>query len=123
MMTIIEKAHALADAIVSSEDYLQLRKAEQDMMNDSSAQEVIDSYNTIQQRLHDPNENADDLKEQIEVVQREMENNSVISAYLEAQEKVAKILEEVNFILGRAINGEEEECDTEGCGGGCCGCS
>ena len=121
-MSVIEKAHELANAITNSTEYQELRKAEEAMLNDAAAQDILDRYREIQENL-DTQAPSDDLQESIENIEREMKNTPVIVNYLDAQEKVMRLLEEVNFILGRAINGDNEACDSGNCGGGCCGCS
>lgn len=123
-MTLIEKAHDLANAITTSEEYQVLRQAEQDMLNDDDAQALIDKYNDLQQRLATEDE-SDALNAEIESLQQLMEDTPTLAAYLQAQDKVTAVLEEINFILGRAINGEdneEEACDSGSCSSGCCGC-
>ena len=124
-MTVIEKAHELADAIVASQEFKDLRTAELQMMDDATAQQILDEYKQFQEQMHsneDP-EKLTQLNEEMEAMQAKMESIPTIATYLDAQDKVAEVLQEVNFILGRAINGEEEECDTGNCGGGCKGCS
>ena len=122
-MTVIEKAHHLADAIIASDEFKDLRSAELAMMNYSTAQTILDEYKQFQEQMHNnkDTEKLTELNEQMEAMQAKMESIPAIATYLDAQDKVAEVLQEVNFILGRAINGEEESCDTGECGSGCCG--
>ena len=125
-MTVIEKAHELADAIIASQEFKDLRSAELEMMNDATAQQILDEYKQFQEQMQGTQnpEKLTELNEQMEAMQGKMESIPTIATYLDAQDKVAEVLQEVNFILGRAINGEDEEsCDTGHCGGGCSGCS
>lgn len=49
-----------------------------------------------------------------------MNKNATISAYLEAQREVNEILQGVNFILTKALSGEDSDSCGPGCGGNCC---
>ncbi|HZK52711.1 MAG TPA: YlbF family regulator [Desulfosporosinus sp.] len=136
---ITEKAGLLADAIARSPELTDLRKTEDAMTTDESAQQLIaelqkaqEQFMEKQQTESEPSEIDKNLVDEIET---KVQGNSSIVAYMSAQDKFTKMLDGVNSILAGAIAGtsdgcscEDDACDPAGCEpGGCgssgCGCS
>jgi len=49
-----------------------------------------------------------------------MQENEVISKYLKAQQDFNATLQGVNFIITKALSGEDANACGPGCGGNCC---
>lgn len=119
-MDIFTKAKELADAIANSDELKALKAAEMEMMMDSDARGIVEEYQTIQQEAMNSGLAYEDLSEEekahVEGLEKSMNENSRISAFLAANQAFEQILRSVNMIIGAAING-----DQGGCGGGCSG--
>lgn len=126
---IMEKAEALAAAIAQSTELDNLKITEKAMIANEQAQQLIAKFQEEQQRLYDLQAQGQELSEQdrnaIDDMEQKVENNSLISAYLQAQSNFTQMLDSVNAILASAIaSGDESGCSS--CGSGCndagCGC-
>jgi len=121
----MEKATELGQALIECEEFSVLKAAEAAMDNDEKAQEIIGEFRQVQHAAHEGHlageDNADKYLEKMQEVQERMRENSSIAAFLAAQEGFNKILQGVNFIIGKAI-GQVDGCDPNSCstcGGGC----
>lgn len=136
---IIEKARLLADAIARSSELAELRRTEDDMTADESAQQLIAELQKAQEQFMmkqesngEPSETEKILVDEIET---KVEGNPAIVAYMAAQDNFTQMLDSVNSILASAIAGTSDGCscqddtcdsvgcETGGCGSGGCGCS
>ena len=138
-MKLQKKLELLADAIGRSSELAELRKTEDAMSADESAQQLIAELQKAQERFmakqesdSEPSETEKNLVEEIET---KVEGNPAIVAYMTAQDKFTEMLDSVNAILAGAIAGSEGGCSCQdntcepggcepgGCGSGGCGCS
>lgn len=126
---IMEKAEALAAAIAQSAELDNLKTSEKAMIADEPAQRLIVKFQEEQQRLYDLQAQGQELSEQdrntIDDMEQKVENNLLISAYLQAQSNFTQMLDSVNAILASAIaSGDESGCSScgSGCGDAGCGC-
>ena len=136
---IKEKAGFLADAIARSSELLELRRTEDAMSADESAQELIAELQKAQERFMEKqqsdSEPSETDKNAVEEIETKVEGNPVIVAYMTAQDNFTEMLDSVNAILAGAIAGTSDGCSCEddtcdsggcepgGCGSGNCGCS
>ena len=136
---ITEKAGFLADAIARSSELLELRRTEDAMSADESAQELIAELQKAQERFMEKQQSDSEPSEidknAVDEIETKVEGNPVIVAYMTAQDNFTEMLDSVNAILAGAIAGtsdgcscEDDTCDSGGCEpGGCgsrsCGCS
>lgn len=104
---ISEKAGVLADAIAQSEELDDLRSREFAMVIDDSAQQLLIELQKAQDQLIEKQEKGgeptDEDKKLIEEIEARMNENKSIAAYLKAQDKFKKMLEDVNAIIAGAI--------------------
>lgn len=136
---ITEKAGLLADAIARSSELADLRKTEDAMSADESAQKLIAELQKAQEQFmakkqteSEPSEADKNLVDEIET---KVEGNPAIVAYMAAQDKFTEMLDSVNSVLAGAIAGasggcscegdtcEPGGCEPSGCGSSGCGCS
>lgn len=136
---ITEKAELLADAIGRSTELSELRRTEEAMAADESAQQLIAELQKAQERFMEKqdgkSEPSEDDKNAVDEIETKVEGNPVIVAYMTAQDKFTEMLDSVNAILAGAIAGsaggcscednscEPDGCEPGGCGSGGCGCS
>jgi len=136
---ITEKAGLLADAIARSSELAELRRTEDAMTADASAQQLIAELQKAQEKFMEKQQGEGELaetdKNAVDEIETKVEGNPAIVAYMAAQDKFTEMLDSVNAILAGAIAGnsggcscEDDSCDSGGCdSGGCgsggCGCS
>lgn len=136
---ITEKAGLLADAIGRSSELAELRRTEDAMSADESAQQLIAELQKAQERFmekqHGDSEPSEAEKNLVDEIETKVEGNPAIVAYMAAQDKFTEMLDNVNAILAGAIAGstdgcscqdntcEPSGCEPGGCGSGGCGCS
>lgn len=126
MSDVIEKANALAEAIVNSPELTAMRAAELTMNNDDDAVNILDEFREKQQKVYQLQMTGQELSDQdrleVAAIEGKMSGNVKIKAYMEASEKFERMLQSVNQIITRALSGDEG-CDCGGsCGSGCGGC-
>lgn len=136
---ITEKAGLLADAIARSSELAELRRTEDAMTADASAQQLIAELQKAQEKFMEKQQGEGELaeadKNAVDEIETKVEGNPAIVAYMAAQDKFTEMLDSVNAILAGAIAGDSGGCscegdscdsggcDSGGCGSGGCGCS
>ena len=121
----------LAEAILHSEFYKEMKKTEAEMRRDPEAAaalgEMIEKRNRVESILSsadmDPNELAEASRE-MEEAEKRMNQNSKIIELKERRKDFQTMMDNVNKILRLVITGEVED-DSRGtvaCGGDCSAC-
>ena len=132
MQEVMKKAQELAEAILDSECYQVMKKAEAEMRRDPDAAaalgEMIEKRNRVENILSlanmDPNELAQASREMEEAEER-MNSNEKIRVLKEYRKDFQTMMDNVNRILRLVVTGEIED-DSRGaaaCGGDCSCCS
>lgn len=131
MARYMELAEQLGEAIVETEEYQRFITLEQELHQDEVAQKLIEIFSKAQQEVMEshmqgnriPKNVIDDLKEH----QRRMLEYPSVAKYMEAKEKLDRIMEAVNEVLssttGLNTGGGGGGCGSSGgggCSGGCC---
>ncbi len=126
MEKILEKAKELGIMISKSQQFANLKEAEAAHIADKEAVQMMVDYSNKQQDIQKRASVPDITKEEIlklkEEAQAEFEKickNDNIKAYLEASQTFARMIEQVNSIIGYFVKGGQES----GCSGNCSGCS
>ena len=125
LMSLEAKAENLADAIANSDEFEELKGAEAKLEEDEEAQSIMQKFQSKQKQVQMMQQTGqeidEDVKEELQSLRSEMQDNDVISELMSKQQEFNKIMEEVNNVLSTAIQGEED-CghDHGGCAGGCC---
>ena len=131
MRNVMNKAQELAEAILDSECYKDMKKTEAEMRRDPEAAaalgEMIEKRNRVENILAsadmDPNELAEASREMEEAEQR-MNANEKIIELKEKRRDFQTMMDNVNRILRLVITGEVED-ENRGavaCGGDCSAC-
>ena len=131
MKTVMKKAQELAEAILESDCYNEMKKAEADMRRDPEAAaalgEMIEKRNRVEEILAsanmDPNELAAASSE-MEKAEKRMNEQDKIIALKEKRKDFQTMMDNVNRILRLVITGEveEENGGTLACSGDCSAC-
>ncbi len=132
MRNVMMKAQELAEAILDSEVYRNMKDQEKAVRRDAEAAsllgEMIEKRNLVESILSaadmDPNELARASKE-METAEKRMNDNEMIGKLKEYRKDFQTMMDNVNKILRLVITGEvaDEKSGSAGCSGDCSGCS
>ena len=123
------QAELLGEAILASEQYIAMRLAEQAVVDNDEAQQLIQTYSqrkeAFQQELAKKPMDNDAMAKAGEAVhesEEEIGNHPLINRMREASAEYQDMMQQINSIIARIINGEPEEESCGGCCDGCAGC-
>ncbi|ATW24246.1 YlbF family regulator [Candidatus Formimonas warabiya] len=123
-MDILNKAQELADALEKSDELRNLREAEKTMQSDKQAMKLMNDFRVKQLEVYNMQvageEPSDQLTEELDQLREKLQENLFIMDYLSAQEKVGKILEQINNIISQVLHGDS--CNGNSCAS-CSGCN
>ena len=131
MKQVMQKAQELADAIVASNIYRNMKKMEDDLQNNKAAAEAVGKVMEKRQRVEDllTEKNMDPEKLKVanqEMVQaeKEMNANEQVIQLKAARKEFSTMMDNVNRVLRLVITGEIRDEDVGGgCSGNCSGCN
>ena len=125
MTEIFEKARELGEAIMESEEYKELKRAETEQENDEEALSLLKEYNDIRKKLAEEikdssvsEERVSEIREKLEEAYSKITTNDHITAYINAQQKFRAVIDQMNSIISFHITGKLPG----GCGGSCESC-
>ena len=126
MEKIFEKAKELGIMISESKEFAALKEGEANHMADKEAVQIMMDYSNKQQDIQRRASVPDITKEELSKLKEEAQAEFAkicevenIKAYLEASQTFARMIEQVNSIIGYCVKGGE----ASGCSGNCSGCS
>lgn len=126
MAEIFEKARELGEAIIESEEYKELKRAETAQENDKDAMELLKHYSEVRTALAGEIQKGDVGEERMAAIREELEEaygkittNDNITAYINAQRTFQAIIDQMNNIISFHITGKLPG----GCSGNCSSCS
>lgn len=114
MSKILKKAQELGKLLVNSEEYLALEKAETILEDDQEAVELLDNFEEKQQKFAGDRSN-DELKEELQSLQKEMLANEKVNSYFQSQKQFNQLMNAVNGEISNILN-PNQGCS---CGGNC----
>lgn len=126
MNTVIDCARALGEAIVASEEFQNMQKAERAATADPALAAATGRYLEIKaeldERIHAPEPDAEAIARcgmEMDELQRQMNAMPAAEAMTEARQRFSQLMTQVNRILESLIAGEPEQ---GGCTGNCATC-
>ncbi|MFW5998270.1 MAG: YlbF family regulator [Halanaerobiaceae bacterium] len=112
-MSVKEKAEELAEEIIETEEYQELKKAEENMHDDEEAENLLNEYQSTQQRLQMAQSNGQNISSQqqkkFQNLQTKMQSNSEIKNFMEKQQEFNKVMQEVNQTISSYLGGNNEQ--------------
>ena len=125
MDKVLMQAELLGEAILGSEEYISMRLAEQAVIDDDAAQQLIQTYterkDAMQQALsakpldHEAMAKAGEaVKETEELISK----HPLINRMRETSTEYSDMMQQVNAVISQIINGEP----ADGCSGSCDSC-
>ena len=128
MKNVMDRAQALAEAIVESEVYQNMHKAEQAMMQNEEANKVVADFmekrQAVEALLASNELDHDALSAasvEMEAAEKALNANEDIAALQNDRRDFTNMMDNVNRILRLVITGEPDEPHT--CSGSCSSCS
>lgn len=113
--TIIQKAQELAGAISKSEEALRWEQAQDALLSDEEAQELMANYREL-------TESSYPRKELILKAKEDCLNNDTCAEYWNAKDAYDNLITTAESVLNFLLGGESEG-KAGGCAGNCSGCS
>lgn len=127
---VMQKAQALAEAILESEVYQGMKRAENSYMHDEQAISltavVNEKRNAVQELLTANNMDHEALAragEELEAAERNMNACPAVNELQEARHAFTSMMDNVNRILRLVITGETGDQEGGGCSGHCSSCA
>lgn len=125
MSKVLDKARELGEALLQCPELKALKDAESVLAEDAIAQAVLQEFAVFQQKMEEIQKTGMGLSPEqqarIEEIETRMQENAVISSFVDAQVQFEKVLEGINGIISQAIGGGDE-CEPEDCHSCGCGC-
>ena len=125
MNEILEKARELGEAIIESEEFKALKKAELEQENDEEAMALLKEYSELRTSLAQEIQKGDVSEDEMSAIREKLEEayekvttNDHITAYINAQREFQTVLDQMNRIITFHITGE----NPGGCSGNCSSC-
>ena len=113
MATVMEYAEELADAIVDSQEFQELKEKEEVMVEDQDAKSMLDNlnakYQQVQMMQQNGKEIGDEQKQELQMMEQKMKQNDKISEFYEAQNHFNQLMNSVNQVITDKLQGNEEE--------------
>ncbi len=123
-MSIMKKAQELGELLVESQEYNDLKSAEEKMQGDEAAQAILQEFQAKQRMAQmmqmNGKEVGEDVQKELKDIQAKMQENENIKNYMDAQNTFNQVMQTINQSISAALTGEEEDCNSGECDGGCC---
>ncbi|NLO20764.1 MAG: YlbF family regulator [Syntrophomonadaceae bacterium] len=107
-MSVFEKAKELALEIKESQEYREVRRTGQDIQNNDEARQIVEDIQTAQSQIESAqNSGRPPSEEQIEEfnnISVKMQGNSLIQAYLKAQDDYSQLMQQINQSISDEVN-------------------
>lgn len=110
MSEILLETYRLADQIKQSDEVQEYIKCKERMENDQEAQQLIRQFQKVKEQFEEAQRfgiyhpNYHEAKERIEAFQKQLKAHPVIGAYLEAEEKLDRLLYLISKTLAHSIS-------------------
>jgi cell fate (sporulation/competence/biofilm development) regulator YlbF (YheA/YmcA/DUF963 family) len=115
MATVMEYAEDLAEAIVESQEFEELKDKEEVMVKDEDAKTMLDELNAKYQQAQMMQKNgqemSDEQKQELQVMEQKMKKNDKISEFYEAQNHFNQLMNSVNQVITQKLQGDEEQAE------------
>jgi cell fate (sporulation/competence/biofilm development) regulator YlbF (YheA/YmcA/DUF963 family) len=129
MDKVLNQAELLGEAILESDEYISMRLAEQAVIDDDAAQDLLQTYTERKEALRQEmaqkplnHEAMAKAGEAVKETEEQIDKHPLISLMRDKSGDYQDMMRQVNAVISRIVNGEPEDgCSSscEGCGGSC----
>ena len=113
MATVINYAEELADAIVESSEFQELKDKEAVMVEDEEAKSMLDDLNAKYQQAQMMQQNgqqlSDEQRQELSTMEQKMKQNDKIAEFYEAQDHFNQLMNSVNQVITNKLQENPEE--------------
>ena len=120
MEKVLNQAELLAEAILESEEYINMRLTEQAVMKDEEATLLVANYSEkrskVEELLANPNMDRGELAkagQELQEAEHMLDHNKLIAKMQETNDAFTDMMKQVNKIIKKVVTGEDEEEVTE----------
>lgn len=106
MSEIIKKTEKLANAIVKSDDFLAMKKAEKKVDSDKKASELVGKVEKLQNEI-DQNKENEELKKKMASLQQKMWQNNKIKTFMQKQQNFSKMMSQVDKQINQVFKAQK----------------
>ncbi len=115
MATVMNHAEELADAIVESSEFQELKEKEAVMVEDEEAKSMLDDLNAKYQQAQMMQQNgqqlSDEQKQELSMMEQKMKQNDKIAEFYEAQNHFNQLMNSVNQVITNKLQQDEESAE------------
>lgn len=125
-MNAIEMAEDFGMAILNSQEYQGVTKAQENLDNDTEAQKLIQEFQQAQMVVHQARHNGEEVSDEqlngIKDLQSRMMENDIIKEFLVTKQNYEKFMANINRVLMKSLGltlgeaGASSGCDCSSCG-------
>ena len=119
MEKVLNQAEMLAEAILESEEYINMRLTEQAVMKDEEATLLVANYSEKRSKVEEELAKAGQALQEAEHM---LDHNKLIAKMQETNDAFTDMMKKVNKIIKKVVTGEDEEEEEHGCTGSCSSC-
>lgn len=105
MSKIKKKAEKLAEAIANSDEFSEMKDAEEKIDNDQKAAELVKKIENMQKKI-DLDRTDEDLKKKMASLQRNAWDNQKIKNFFQRQNEYSQLMKKVNDTITDALKSE-----------------
>lgn len=124
-MDYLEAASLLGRTILESDIYVEFKKAEDILLNDTKAQELLLSYREMQQdmvkaaRDEMGKDDLENVRTKLLEKQTELNEYEITKRYFDGKKAFEQMMQEVNSVLEHYLSGGNSDCtgSCDTCGG------
>ena len=116
MEKVLNQAELLAEAILESEEYINMRLTEQAVMKDEEATLLVANYSEkrskVEELLANPNMDRGELAkagQELQEAEHMLDHNKLIAKMQETNDAFTDMMKKVNKIIKKVVTGEDEE--------------
>ncbi|MBE7041901.1 MAG: YlbF family regulator [Ruminococcaceae bacterium] len=124
-MDILEQAQILGKLIAESDEYLNMKKAEEAQLADETAQAQLAAYNeltnefSMKVRMGEPSkEEMEEYKEKLTSEYQKLNENPTIKEYIYTQQAFDALMKKINTLIAQYVVPQ----GSGGCSGSCDSC-
>ena len=129
-MDVIESVRQLGKAIQQDARFIRYAKARLENDNNTELQALIGEFNIVRMELDKEfsleernQEKIDELNVKLRDIYSKIMSNPVMVEYNTAKAELDMLVNEVNVVISKTLDGEDPEtCDTASCTGSCSTC-
>lgn len=104
--SIVEKARELAKVLVSSQEFQEFYSAQEKLKQDKEAMTLLERFQQRQREFQQARMSgrgfSGEAVEEIQKLQYELQNNSIIQEWAEAQQGAISLIQDVNQVISNA---------------------